>query len=285
MSQSIADLLELFDVAPVGAGRFAGAAGVTGADGRNVAKGTRLLGQAVVAVAKCLPDKKIRSAHAVFVQPVEERSGVDLEVDIVHDGRSTATAVVTVAQRGRRCASVTVLADVPSPDVIVHHALRPDVGTPAEANPEQPPLAGCDLRLVDVVDVNSPDEVGPPELYAWVRCAAPRCDGTAKALAAYFTGQLGISTTMRAHRGIGTAQSHESVSTAVLSTFVSFHEPVLWDDWLLYSFESSQAGAGMSFVRGQIHTEDGDLLASFGQEGLIRPLRTADLTIDAPARL
>ena len=29
-------------------------------------------------------------------------------------------------------------------------------------------MIGRQLRLVDVVDVNSPDEVGPPELFAWL---------------------------------------------------------------------------------------------------------------------
>ena len=67
-------------------------------------------------------------------------------------------------------------------------------------------MAGRELRLVDVVDVNSPDEVGPPELYAWLHYdPIPARDDLAKALIAYFTGHLGISTTMRAHEGIGTS--------------------------------------------------------------------------------
>ncbi len=67
-------------------------------------------------------------------------------------------------------------------------------------------MAGRQLRLVDVVDVNSPDEVGPPELYAWLHYdPIPERDDLAKALIAYFTGHLGISTTMRAHEGIGTS--------------------------------------------------------------------------------
>ncbi|MUL80441.1 MULTISPECIES: acyl-CoA thioesterase II [unclassified Mycolicibacterium] len=283
---SVACLLEVFDVRPAGPGRFVGVTGPAGTDGRQVAKGAQALGQAIVATAKRFPDKAIRSAHAIFTRPVEIDSTVELSVDVVHEGRSTATAVLTVSQDSRLCATVTVLADVPSGEVISHHALRPDVDTPDDAHPAARAMAGHELRLVDVVDVNSPDEVGPPELYAWLRCdPIPERDDLAKALLAYFTGQLGISTTMRPHRGVGTAQAHATLSTALMSTSVCFHEVVEWDGWLLYSHESTAAAQGMSYVRGQVHTEDGELLASFAQEGLIRPMRPGDTAIDMPARL
>ncbi len=90
---------------------------------------------------------------------------------------------------------------------------------------------------------------------------------------------------MRAHEGIGTSQAHLTVSTAPMTISISFHEPVRWDGWLLYSHESTQVGAGMSYVRGTVHTEDGALLASFSQDALIRPLRTADTAIAEQSRL
>jgi acyl-CoA thioesterase len=113
----------------------------------------------------------------------------------------------------------------------------------------------------------------------------PTRDGLAKALIAYFTGHLGISTTMRAHEGIGTAQAHLTVSTAPMTVTVSFHEPVRWDGWILFSHESTQVGAGMSHVRGAVHTEEGELIASFSQDRMIRPLRTTDTNISAHSRL
>ena len=35
----------------------------------------------------------------------------------------------------------------------------------------------------------------------------------------------------------------------------------------------------MSYVRGAVHTEEGELIASFAQDALIRPLRTTDTSI------
>jgi acyl-CoA thioesterase-2 len=283
---SLGDLLELFDARPDGTDRFTADTGLAGADERQVVEGTQVLAQAIVAAAKRFPDKSVRSGHAVFVRPVMVGPPVELELDVVHEGRSTATAVVSAVQSGRRCVSVTVLADVPSPDVIRHHIPRPQVAAPAEANVSEMPMVGRQLRLVDVVDVNSPDELGPPELYAWLHYdPVPTRDELAKALLAYFTGHLGISTTMRAHAGIGTSQSHLTVSTAPMTVTVSFHEPVHWDGWLLYSHESTQVGAGMSYVRGCVHTEEGELLASFVQEALIRPMRQTDTAISVESRL
>ena len=283
---SVAGLLELFDARADGPDRFTADTGIPAEDERQVVEGTQVLAQVIVAVAKRFPEKSVRSAHAVFARAVVVGPPVEFDIDVVAEGRSTATAVVSVSQNGRRAITVTTLLDVPSDDVIRHQLSRPEVAAPADANDSPMPMAGRELRLVDVVDVNSPDEVGPPELYAWLHYdPIPARDDLAKALIAYFTGHLGISTTMRAHEGIGTSQSHLTVSTAPLTVTVSFHEPVSWKGWLLYTHKSTQVGAGMSYVRGAVHTEEGELIASFAQEALIRPLRTSDSAIKTQARL
>jgi acyl-CoA thioesterase II len=284
---TVQGLLDLFDVRPAGEDTFIAETGLAGEDERQVVEGTQVLAQAIVAVAKRFPDKSVRSVHAVFARAVMVAAGpIELDIDVVSEGRSTATAIVAAKQNGKRCITMTVLADVPTDDVIRHHLPRPDVAAPADANASPMPMVGRELRLVDVVDVNSPDEVGPPELYAWLRYdPIPARDDLAKALIAYFTGHLGISTTMRAHEGIGTAQSHLTVSTAPMTISVSLHEPVRWDGWILYSHESTQVGAGMSYVRGAVHTEEGELIASFAQDALIRPLRTTDTAIKEQSRL
>ena len=283
---SVAGLLDLFDARSDGTDRFTADTGIAADDERQVVEGTQVLAQVIVAVAKRFPEKSVRSAHAVFARAAVVGPPVEFDIDVVAEGRSTATAVVSVSQNGRRAITVTTLLDVPSDDVIRHHLARPEVAAPADANHVPMPLAGRELRLVDVVDVNSPDEVGPPELYAWLHYdPIPTRDDLAKALIAYFTGHLGISTTMRAHEGIGTSQSHFTVSTAPMTVTVSFHEPVSWKGWLLYTHESTQVGAGMSYVRGAVHTEEGELIASFAQEALIRPLRTSDTAIKTQARL
>lgn len=165
---SVEGLLELFDVAPDGPDHYTAATGIGGEDERQVVEGSQVLAQAIVAVAKRFPDKSVRSAHAVFSRAVLGTVPLELLIDVVHEGRSTATAVVTAQQNGKRCITMTVFTDVPSEDVIRHHLPRPEVAAPADANFSEMPMIGRELRLVDVLDVNSPGEVGPPELYAWL---------------------------------------------------------------------------------------------------------------------
>ncbi|MGY4708546.1 acyl-CoA thioesterase [Mycolicibacterium sp. CBM1] len=283
---TVGRLLDLFEVDGDGTDRFVAQTGLAGADERQVVEGTQVLAQVIVAAAKRFEGKSIRSVHSVFARAVLVGPPVVLDFDVVSEGRSTATAVVIASQNGKRCMTFTVLVDVPTPDVIRHQLPRPQVAGPQEANVCEMPMAGRQVKLVDIVDINSPDEVGPPEVHAWLHYdPIPDRDDLAKALIAYFTGHLGISTTMRAHAGIGTAQSHLTVSTAPMTVTVSFHEPVSWTGWLLYSHESTQVGAGMSYIRGTVHTEEGELIASFSQDALIRPLRATDNAIAAEARI
>ncbi|MEV0710489.1 acyl-CoA thioesterase [Nocardia aurea] len=283
LESSVQRMLDIFDVRPAGENSFTG---TSDGGSRKVVDGTQLLAQSIVAAAKLLPGKSIRSAHVVFARAADADLPVEFAVDITHEGRSIACAEVVVHQGARRCASVTILADVPSADVIRHHVPRPAVAGPAEAIEAWMPMTGRQLRIVDVADVNDPDEVGPPELHAWLHYdPIPDRDDLAKALLAHFTGHLSVSTTMRAHAGVGTSQAHHTISTAVMSVTVSFHEPLGWDGWLLYSHESTQVGSGMSYVRGLVHTEDGRLIASFTQEALIRPLAGDVSAIPASARL
>jgi acyl-CoA thioesterase len=202
---------------------------------------------------------------------VDADQDLEFAVDVLHQGRTFAGAVVTVSQSGRRCASVTVLSDVDQEDLIAHHQPMPDVGPPADAIPYSMPMVGRELRLVGITDPNDPDETGPPLIDAWLRYhPVPSRPDLAKALVAHFTGHLSISATMRGHPGIGTAMAHDTVSTGVMAISITFHEPVVWQDWLLYHHESTQVGRGMSYVRGQVFTEQGALIASFAQDGMIR---------------
>ena len=44
------------------------------------------------------------------------------------------------------------------------------------------------------------------------------------------------------------------------------------DDWLLYSMDSPNASGARGFARGQFFPQDGQLVASTTQEGLVRVL-------------
>jgi acyl-CoA thioesterase len=267
MESNLANLLKVFDVEQVDAYRYRGD---SDAGHRDLIDASQLLAQAVVAATKSGDGKVVRRANGVFCRPVRADSLIDFAVDVIHAGRSFTTMCVTASQGERTCGIITVMLDHPAPDVIRHPAVAPD-NAPQAAIPCDMPLPGRELRLVDLVDPNDPDEVGPPRIEAWLKYElVPDRDDLRRALLAHFTGHLSISTTMRAHPGIGTAMSHKTVSTAVMAIDITFHDPVEWGGWVLYDHESTAVGAGMSYVRGQIKDETGRLIASFAQDGLLR---------------
>lgn len=282
---SVGWMLEIFDVQRAHDAVFTGSS-----DGgvRRVVDGSQLLGQSIVAAAKSFPDRTVRSAHIVFVSPTDAERPLDFRVETVRAGRQFATVIVTAAQGGQTRSTATVLLDHVWPDVIRHPRAPAPAPGPDAAQQCAMPMVGRELRLVGIADVNDPAEVGPASIDAWLHYdPIPDRDDLRKALLAHFTGHLSISATMRGHAGIGTAQAHDTVSTAVMTISVAFHEPVVWDDWLLYRHDSTSVGGGMSYARGQVLTAAGDLLASFAQEGMIRGYAPRDpsVGIEVAARL
>lgn len=57
---------------------------------------------------------------------------------------------------------------------------------------------------------------------------------------------------------------------ASLDHAIWFHEPFRADEWLLYEIEAGKTGSGRGFANGRIWTEDGRLVISTAQEGVIR---------------
>jgi acyl-CoA thioesterase II len=128
------------------------------------------------------------------------------------------------------------------------------------------------VRVVDDVDVSDPDLTGPPDLDVWTRFpGAPTDELTSQALLAFASDGFLIGTAMRPHEGVGQAQAHVTVTTGVVSHTLTFHEPFAADDWLLLSHHSPYAGRGRSYGRGDVFTAAGSLVASFVQDGMIRP--------------
>jgi acyl-CoA thioesterase len=276
-------MIAIFDVEPLDAAltRFEGE---SDGGGRQVVDGSQILAQSLVAASKALPGRTVRSAHALFVAAASPAKPLEFTVTPVRAGRSFASATVMVSQGERTCTTATVLLDHLRPDVIRHDQWAgPPVAGPAAAYPVSMPLRGRELRIEGIRDYGSPDEVGPPAMDAWLRYdVVPERDDLRRALIAHFTGHLSISTTMRAHPGIGTSQAHHTLSTAVMGIAVSFHDPVEWDGWIRYHHDSTYVGAGMSYVRGQVVTVGGRLIASFTQDAMIRAFEPSGTAASVP---
>jgi acyl-CoA thioesterase-2 len=64
--------------------------------------------------------------------------------------------------------------------------------------------------------------------------------------------------------------SHPKMQSASLDHTIWFHRPFRADEWLLYDQVSPSASGARGLAFGRLFTEDGVLVASVAQEGLIR---------------
>jgi acyl-CoA thioesterase len=255
-----------------GSGRFRGPS--VPSDFRPVVFGGQIMGQMIVAAAATLPDKNVKSIHAIFARAGTVTKPVDLEVDVMHAGRALASVTVTASQDDRLLSRGLLLLDVGEPDLIRHSVPAPAVAGPDAAAAGGWPDSGSQVRIVDGVDLMTTDVTGDPELFIWVRFDhAPDSQAVHQALLSWYTDPFLIAASMRPHPGIGQSMSHDTISTGVITHTLSFHEPVLATGWLLLAQHSLFAGHGRTYGSGQIFDEQGSQVASFVQENLVRSFR------------
>jgi len=263
------DLLDVLELEPAGEGRYL--ARNFGAGPGGVVFGGQLLAQAVVAAAATDPAKEVKSLHTVFARGGALDAPLDVDVDVMHQGRAFGSVTVTFSQAGRLCSRSLVLLSAAEPDLIRHGAPFPQMDGPEAAAASAHGGDWWEIRTVGGVDISDPDAVGPAELFVWTRFpGAPEDVTTSRALLSYATDGFLIGTAMRPHAGVGQALAHVSISTSVVSHTLTFHEPFDAGQWLLLAQESPYAGRGRSYGRGNVFTRDGALVASFVQENMIR---------------
>jgi len=238
--------------------------------------GGQILAQTVMAAARSAPDKELKSLHTTFVRGAAPDHPLELDVDVLQDGRTFATLSVSVHQGDRLCTRSLALLHAPEADLIRHSAGPPTV-SPPEQTPARPvSYPWWELRVVGDVDFDDPDQVGPPEVAVWSRFRdvpageAGTGASASQALLAFASDGFLIATAMRPHKGVGQALAHVTISTTVMAQTLSFHEPFRADEWLLLAHHSPYAGRGRSFGRADVFTSGGRLVASYAQENVIR---------------
>jgi acyl-CoA thioesterase len=248
---------------------------------RDVVYGGQLLAQMILASDQVAQDKDVASIHTVFARSARLSSPIEIDVDVIHDGRTMGSHSVVVHQGDRVCAQGVVLRRLDAPDLIRHQPEMPAVAGPDDSiDTGQGGLLapGSELRIVDGVNTWDPDApVRPAELFAWVRLPRGSAGSPeAQALLAYGTDGFLIGTAMLPHAGIGQNMAHRNIGTGVVSHTLTFHETVPFGEWLLLAHRSPYAGRGASYGTAEVFTEDGALVASFVQENMIRDAGPTD---------
>jgi acyl-CoA thioesterase-2 len=112
-------------------------------------------------------------------------------------------------------------------------------------------------------------EPQPPVKHVWIRSVDRLPDDLAlhQNLLAYVSDFELLATSTLPH---ALSFTRGNVFLASLDHALWFHRPFRMDEWLLYSMASPNASGARGYARGQFFRQDGTLVASTTQEGLVR---------------
>lgn len=247
--------------------------------------GGQVFAQALVAARRTVDEpREAHSVHGYFLRAGDLKAPIVFFVDRPRDGGSFTSRRVTAIQHGEAIFHLSAsfhteegglshqveMPDAPSPD-----SLKPELETIREIADQLPaPIRNVltQDRPIDFRLVPSSAGVmrnGAPVRAAWFRAVEPLPDTTIthQALVAYASDYGFLPTSLMAH---GVTYYDPRLQMASLDHSLWMHRAFRADEWLLYVMDSPSAAGARGFVRGQIFTQSGVLVASVAQEGLIR---------------
>ncbi|MFC6285062.1 acyl-CoA thioesterase [Nocardioides sp. GCM10027113] len=252
--------------------------------------GGQVAAHALVAAARTIdPELSVHSLHSYFLRPGDTAVPIVYDVEQLRDGRSFATRRVVARQHGRPIYFQTASFQR-AEEGFEHQDAMPDVIPPEEAldlaalvkergdagsEHYAKEWAALDVRYVGNSGnaaaggglAQDPDH--PARAQLWIRVNGQLSDDPLEHLAAftYASDMTLLGATLVPH---GVTISTPGLQPASLDHTVWFHRPFRADEWWLYDqwSPSAQGARGLAFAR--VFTQDGRLVATVAQEGLIR---------------
>ncbi len=235
--------------------------------------GGQLLAQAVALGHATSPGKTVKSLHAYFPREGTVNAPLEFVVEAPHDGRSFSTRRISAAQEGKVFFVANVQMHAPD-ESFENQDPAPSFGKP-EDHPERDlgmmPFA---TRVVDGVEL-SDRKVGPADFAFWVKVddrKLPDDQRYHQGLIAHSTDLTIIGTALRPIADLSEADSTQKIHTAVTSHSMWFHRECDINDWCLISQHSPILARGRAFGRGDVYNPSGQMVASFAQESMVRPI-------------
>ncbi|MDA7963185.1 acyl-CoA thioesterase II [Ruegeria sp.] len=286
MTEAERILLDLLNIEPLEVDLFRG----TGSGGETPTRifGGQVIAQALAAAYRTVDQRLCHSLHAYFIRPGDPEIPVIYQVDRARDGGSFTTRRVVAIQHGKQILNMSASFHVqddgwdhqhPMPDIAgpEHHPSREELRqkylprVPERLRSELLRERPIEVREVAPLDVFTPEKSNDRNSLWFRMKAADQADTvTQHLLLAYASDMSLLSSGMRPH---GLSWFSGEINGASLDHALWFHAPVWFQNWHLYSMESPWTGQGRSFNRGSIFAQDGTLVASVAQEGLLRPAR------------
>ncbi len=284
MSKVLKELVELLSLERIEENLFRGQSQDLG---WGTVYGGQVLGQALSAAVQTVPvEREVHSLHAYFLRPGDVSRPIVYDVDRIRDGGSFTTRRVVAIQSGHAIFNLAASFQKSEPG-FEHADVMPAAPPPESLPTEQERLAArgpnipavmkkradaerpFEIRAVEDVDDLIHPKPGPPHRMVWLRTAAPLAEAGAlhRYLLAYASDYAFLTAGLLPH---GVTWLTPGMQVASLDHVMWFHAPFRVDEWLLHVVESPRAAGARALVRGRVFTQDGRLVASTAQEGLVR---------------
>jgi acyl-CoA thioesterase-2 len=249
--------------------------------------GGQVAAHALVAASRTVPERYlVHSLHSYFLRPGDTSIPIVYDVENLREGRSFATRRVLARQHGRPIFAMTLNFQVPE-EGVDHQDTMPDVPAPEDCPTLNEIFAGrndggaseewarewaaLDVRYAGNSrpggELDVPGE--PAHARLWIRADGELPSDPLQHTAAftYASDMTLIGASLVPH---GLHISSPGVQPASLDHTIWFHRPFRADRWWLYDQHSPSASGGRGLIFARVFTQDGTLVASVAQEGLIR---------------
>jgi acyl-CoA thioesterase-2 len=246
--------------------------------------GGQVAAHALVAAEHTVPSQYVvHSLHSYFLRPGDTSVPIVYDVDNVREGRSFATRRVIARQHGRPIFSMTLNFQIPEQG-LEHQDPMPVVPPPQECPTlaEATPGSGRDtdewqqewaalevLFAGDSRPGGTVDGTTSASQRLWIRVRGELPDDPLVHTAAftYASDMTLLAAALVPHDlYIGSPR----IQAASLDHSIWFHRPFRADEWWLYDQCSPSASGGRGLAIARVFAQDGRLVASVAQEGLIR---------------
>lgn len=247
--------------------------------------GGQVAAQSVVAANRSVDDAFVmHSLHSYFLRPGDPAVPIVYDVERIRDGRSFATRRVMARQHGRPIYYLTAnfqkpedgfehqdrMPDVVGPDQGVRMADLARQRGPGAAQEWEREWSALDVRYLGTSAMGlAEDPEHPARAQLWIRIAGDLDDDplTHRAAFTYASDLTLLGASLVPH---GVHFGTPGMQMASLDHTVWFHRPFRADEWWLYDQVSPTAVGGRGLATARVFTEDGTLVATVAQEGLIR---------------
>lgn len=285
MVEALEQLLALLDIKEIEKNIYLGRSEDLGF--RNLFGG-QVLGQALIAAGRTVESDRLpHSLHGYFIRPGNSSDPLYYEVDLIRSGRSFSTRRVVAKQNGLAIFSMSAsfqtaeaglehqnsMPVVPGPEGIASEEER--ARQVKDLLPERSRKAFTRDRPIEFREINPMNLFQPVPSSAvkhiWIKAAGalPKEPLLHRALLAYASDFSLADTSLLPH-GLSLMNGH--IQMASLDHAMWFHRDFDFDEWLLYTTESTVSHGARGFNQGTIFTRDGRMVVSIAQECLIRKL-------------